>query len=154
MNKLEYDGEALKEIIEGLDHISDDDIARSHRVLDPRGEHETVIGVVTSQHQINIWALGFVYAGQAEQYGNMSIYEARTAEEAKHFLAEASRYKRMSGFCRQLFWVEACHTIGTEAYLSETLGIREGMEIVAAKKQDRNLIQIPFPFPLPGSEGE
>ena len=142
----------MEQILEAVENVTRADIERTMRTLDDKTKGETYLSIIEDPALINLWALGFLYAGQAQQYANMALYEARDEDEAQQFKVDAARFRRMSALCIQMFWVEAAAASGAEALLSDSVGIRRGMEFVRRKEQPAATFRFPFPFPNP--EGE
>lgn len=130
----------LYEIEDEMQKVSDADIERAMRELDPVAPGEEKLGEIFAPSLHRLWALAYRLMGESIKAGQRAKFEASSKIESEELMIEAVRYSRMSELCRTIFWAEARAHVGGSAWAEGSIGMRAGFILTKTADEKQNTI--------------
>lgn len=129
----------FQDIQAAYDSITEADLDRINRALDPPDDDETPLGVVHSMEARRIWAVAHHFAGRTgELLIKMKFYNTSEADKAE-LTAEASRWAGLSELARDIFWATTKDDLN--GWTAKMVGIRQGWMLVQTKSKSSALLE-------------
>lgn len=126
------------EISEAFDRVTEPDIRRVQRTLQPVRPNENPLGVLHNEALKKLWALAHRFDALSKQAVLDAQHKAETDDEASALRQQAARFSELEEIARDLFWCQAKDDIGSWEH-SGVIGIREGWMLVCGPAPTKSI---------------
>lgn len=129
----------LQDIQAAYDAITEVDMDRINRHLDPPQNDEKPLGVVHSMEARRVWAVSQQFTGRAIDLIRKARFSSLSEADTADMLAQATRLSGLAELARDMFWVVAKDDLN--GWSMDAVGLRRGWMLVEAKSKTKTLLE-------------